>query len=29
MPKVYVPEMHFKFTDHKIHVAQPGDPYQE
>jgi hypothetical protein len=28
MPKVYVPEMHFNFTDHKIRVARPGDPFQ-
>lgn len=29
MPKVYVPEMHFSFTDHKIQISHPGDPYQE
>lgn len=29
MPKVYVPEMHFNFTDHKIRVVRPGDTYQE
>ncbi len=29
MPKVYVPEMHFNFTDHKIRVVHPGDTYQE
>lgn len=29
MPKVYVPEMHFKFTDHRIRVVHPGDTYQE
>lgn len=29
MPKVYVPEMHFKFTDHRIQIARPGDAYRE
>ena len=29
MPKVYVPEMHFHFTDHRIRIARPGDPYPE
>ncbi len=29
MQKVYVPEMHFKFTDHKIRIARSGDSYQE
>jgi hypothetical protein len=27
MPKVYVPEMHYNFTDHRIRIARPGDPY--
>jgi hypothetical protein len=26
MPKVELPEMHFKFTDHWIRIARPGDP---
>jgi len=26
MPKVEVPEMHYKFTDHWIRIAKPGDP---
>jgi Cytochrome c554 and c-prime len=29
MQKVYVPEMHFKFTDHRIRITQPGAPYQD
>jgi hypothetical protein len=29
MQKVYVPEMHFKFTDHRIRVIHPGDTYPE
>jgi Cytochrome c554 and c-prime len=29
MPKVLVPEMHYKFTDHKIQIAQPNAPYKE
>jgi cytochrome c554/c'-like protein len=29
MPKVYVPEMHFYFADHKIHITHPGEPYKE
>jgi len=29
MPKVYVPEMHFYFADHNIHIAHPGEPYKE
>ena len=29
MPKVYVPEMHYKFKDHKIRIARPGEAYQE
>ena len=27
MPKVFVPEMHFDFTDHRIRIARKGDPY--
>jgi hypothetical protein len=27
MPKVYDPEMHYNFTDHRIRIARPGDPY--
>lgn len=27
MPKVELPGAHFKFTDHRIRVARPGDPY--
>jgi hypothetical protein len=26
MPKVEVPDLHFKFTDHWIRIARPGDP---
>jgi Cytochrome c554 and c-prime len=29
MPKVYVPEMHYNFTDHRIRVARATDPYPE
>jgi Cytochrome c554 and c-prime len=29
MPKVYVPEMHYNFTDHRIRIARTGDPYPE
>lgn len=29
MPKVYVPEMHFNFTDHRIRIARQGYPYPE
>jgi hypothetical protein len=29
MPKVYVPEMHYNFTDHRIRITRPGDPYPE
>jgi Cytochrome c554 and c-prime len=29
MPKTYVPEMHYQFTDHRIQIALPGDPYRE
>jgi hypothetical protein len=29
MPKVYVPEMHYNFTDHRIRIAKAGEPYPE
>ncbi len=29
MPKVYVPDMHYKFTDHRIRIAHEGDAYPE
>ncbi len=29
MPKVYVPDMHYKFTDHRIRIAREGDAYPE
>lgn len=29
MPTVYVPEMHYKFADHRIRIARPGDTYPE
>jgi len=29
MPKVYVPEMHYKFTDHRIRITHPGEGYLE
>jgi hypothetical protein len=29
MPKVYVPEMHYSFTDHRIRISRPNDPYPE
>jgi hypothetical protein len=29
MPKVYLPEMHSNFTDHRIRIAREGDPYPE
>ncbi|HMJ21457.1 MAG TPA: multiheme c-type cytochrome, partial [Terriglobales bacterium] len=27
MPKVELPSAHFKFTDHRIRIARPGQPY--
>lgn len=27
MPKVELPGAHFKFTDHRIRIAKPGEPY--
>jgi Cytochrome c554 and c-prime len=29
MPKVYVPEMHYNFTDHRIRIARANQPYPE
>jgi Cytochrome c554 and c-prime len=29
MPKVYVPEMHYNFTDHRIRIARANAPYPE
>ena len=29
MPKVEVPEAHFKFTDHQIRIVRPGEPFPE
>ena len=29
MPKVYVPEMHSDFTDHRIRIARQGEPFPE
>ncbi len=29
MQKVYVPEMHYQFTDHRIRIARPNDIYPE
>lgn len=29
MPKVYVPEMHYAFTDHRIRIAREGEPYPD
>ena len=29
MPKVFVPEMHFNFTDHRIRIARAGAPYPD
>jgi hypothetical protein len=29
MPKVYDPDMHYKFTDHRIRIAHEGEPYPE
>jgi len=27
MPKVEIPGAHFRFTDHRIRIARPGEPY--
>ncbi|MFB3922271.1 MAG: multiheme c-type cytochrome [Terriglobia bacterium] len=29
MPKVEPPEAHFAFTDHRIRIARPGEPYSD
>jgi hypothetical protein len=29
MPKIYVPVMHYNFTDHRIRIARGNDPYPE
>ena len=29
MPKVYVPEMHYNFTEHRIRIVRKGDAYPE
>jgi len=29
MPKVYVPEMHSDFTDHRIRIVRAGEPFPE
>jgi hypothetical protein len=29
MPKVYVPEMHDNFTDHRIRIARAGEAFPE
>ncbi len=29
MPKVYDPDMHYKFTDHRIRIARDGEAYPE
>ncbi len=29
MPKVYVPEMHSDFTDHRIRIVKTGEPFPE
>jgi hypothetical protein len=29
MPKVYVPDMHYKFTDHRIRIVRQGEAYPE
>jgi hypothetical protein len=29
MPKVYDPEMHYKFADHRIRIAKEGGAYPE
>jgi hypothetical protein len=29
MPKVYDPDMHYKFTDHRIRIAREGEAYPE
>jgi hypothetical protein len=29
MPKILLPQMHARFTDHRIRIARPGDPYPD
>jgi hypothetical protein len=29
MEKVYVPEMHYKFTDHRIRIVRPNEAFPE
>jgi len=29
MPKIELPGAHYKFTDHRIRIARPGDPYPD
>jgi hypothetical protein len=29
MQEVFVPEMHYKFTDHRIRIARASEPYPE
>ena len=29
MPKVFVPEMHYSFSDHRIRIAKEGEPYPD
>ena len=29
MPKVYLPEMHYSFTDHRIRITREAEPYPE
>jgi hypothetical protein len=29
MQKVYVPEMHADFTDHRIRIVHTGEPFPE
>jgi formate-dependent nitrite reductase cytochrome c552 subunit len=26
MPKIYDPDMHYTFTDHRIRIVHPGEP---
>jgi hypothetical protein len=29
MPKTEIPGMHYRYTDHRIRVVHPGDPYPD
>ena len=29
MPKIYVPEMHYAFTDHRIRVVRENETYPD